>query len=160
MKNILVVLLACVFLAESATASVSNTPIKKQETIKVGLDSLWGNLITIIAESGGFINVADKPTGIITFKKALTKDEIRKYAVEKAPMASAGYIKGDAYITIRVKPIEQDSTSITITTSQMQGYVPGYPGHLLTYDVNSNGKLEEDIFNTIKAQCGKQVTSE
>jgi len=154
MKRSMALLLVIMCIAGCATVPVLKEPIKKQETVNVAMDALWPDLVTIVTEGGNIINVADKPSGVIAFKKILKKDEVRKYALEKAP-GLIGYNKGDAYVTIRAKAIDDKSTSITIT-SQIQGFITaGYTRQQFTYDLSSNGQLEKDLFNIIKAQCGE-----
>lgn len=141
-------------LAGCATVPTLKEPIKKQERIDVAMDALWPNLVTIVTEGGNIINVCDKPSGVIAFKKILKKEDVRKYALEKAP-GLIGYNKGDAYITMRVKPLDEKSSSITIS-SQLQGFITaGYTRQQFTYDLSSNGELEKELFDTIKAQCGQ-----
>jgi len=159
MKRLVALTLICCFIAGCATIPKLSAPLKREESFSMSFDTVWPALVTIVTEGGNIVNVADKDSGIITYRAQLPRKQLEDYLLQKPPAFPIGayYGSGEAHVTLRVQPLSEEKTNVRIT-SQIKAQLHNMFGEPLLYsgshNLNSNGRLEEDVFKMISSQIG------
>jgi hypothetical protein len=138
-------------------------PVTKETTLNCPFDKVWGSAVTAVAEGGNEINVAEKSSGVIAFKRKLNKGDVAKYSSDKPnqppwPIGVMGahYANGELIGNLRVKATADTNITVscTIRMSALLCDIMGQPvfafGGPTPKAISSNGTFEEEVFTAIK----------
>jgi hypothetical protein len=150
-------LIACLSLIGCVTLPKTETPIEKARVYQKNYTRTWNALMALFTHGRYAVTMADKNTGLIQYSKRLSRQQVKKYALKKAPMFPLGcaYGEGTAHVNIYVRKVNERNTSIKVD-SQIETYLTSMMDENLGgMRLDSNAVFEHDTFWLLEAAVGK-----
>jgi hypothetical protein len=148
------------FMAACGSTPVLRKPAERERVYAEPKDKVWETVITTLARSGTLINNVDKETGLITFTRILSSDEVQNFAIRGALSSAFGsgrFNQGSGLMNILVKSVDGDKTKVYVNGRiQIRSTVSSRLGDLsqVVHFANSNGKMEEELLDQVSMEMG------
>jgi hypothetical protein len=139
------------------TLPETKTPAPQARVYQKEYTRAWNALMALLTNGRYVVTTADKNSGLIQYDKRLTRQQVKKYALEKAPMFPIGctYGEGTAHVNIYMKRLSERTTSIKVD-SQIETNLQRVMGeHVEEMRLDTNTTFEHDTFWLIEAAVGK-----
>lgn len=97
-----------------ASAPVEERPeIDRVRVFSAGYDAVWAQLLEAVTTGEEELNLVDKSTGFISFKKIIELDDVERYAFDDSGMR---LIRASANMVFKARPIDRGRTRVEINT--------------------------------------------
>ncbi|MFA5223625.1 MAG: hypothetical protein WC431_00440 [Candidatus Omnitrophota bacterium] len=145
------ILTGCMYTYTNVNTAKRYEPLVKREKFAVSFDKAWGELNKLIVISRGAIKIDNKESGLITFEKYLSGEELKNYAIipRYVPIVSA-----IAEVNFLVVKIESDVTEIIVSARILimsKTNTSELAAKLCQGELKSTGLLEKEYIEKIQS---------
>lgn len=155
----LVLGMAALLFTGCATTPVLRKAIERERLYTLPTDQVWETAIYNLARSGAIIHTTDKSSGLITYTRILSGDELRNFTDPRnlGTPFGGGFRQGSGYMNLLVRAEEDSKTRvfingrIQISSTLLSGR--GEPVTFVHY-ATSNGRMEEEFLDQLSVELG------